>query len=71
MSAREVGTAFAFGSFAFWVRPHARMSRATLSQPLPQVAIGAVAAVEKFGGELGGLIATWPSNVIPSMMAIR
>ena len=37
----------------------------------PQFAVGAVAAVEKLGGELGGLIATWPTTVIPSMMAIR
>ena len=43
-----------------------------LYRPLyAQVAIGAVAAVEKLGGELGGLIATWPTTVIPTMMAIR
>ncbi len=36
-----------------------------------QFAVGAVAAVEILGGELGGLIATWPSIVVPSMMAIR
>jgi hypothetical protein len=30
-----------------------------------------VAAVEKLGGELGGLIASWPTTVIPTMMAIR
>jgi hypothetical protein len=42
-----------------------------ISHGHPQVAVAAVAAVEALGGEIGGLIATWPTTVIPTMMVIR